>query len=160
MELMVTVMIVGVLAMVALPNMSGFLKGERLTTQINSLLSHLQYARSEAVLRHQQIVVCASSDGASCNGGWNEGWIVFTDNDADGSVSGTDTVLKARGKLQGDSVLGSSAGASIIYDRRGFTPNSDATFSLCDNRGAEYGKSIAISKTGRVRNVKGEVTCP
>ncbi len=64
-ELLVTVSILGVLLGVMLPGMNEFLKNERLTTQINSLLSHLQYARSEAILRLQPVTVCASRDAAS-----------------------------------------------------------------------------------------------
>ena len=161
MELMVTTMIVGVLAMVVVPGMGEFLKNERLTTQINSLLSHLQYARSEALLRHKQVVVCASSNGATCAGSdWKLGWIVFFDEDADGAVSGSDVVLKVRDKLDGNNSLGSSMGASVVYDYRGFAPNSSGTFSLCDSRGAELGKSLAISLTGRARVSRGATTCP
>jgi len=161
MELMVTTMIVGVLAMVVVPGMGGFIKNERLTTQINSLLSHLQYARSEAILRHKQVVVCASSNGSTCAGSdWKLGWIVFFDEDADGTVSGNDILLKARDKLDGKTSLGSSVGASVIYDHRGFSPNSNGTFSLCDSRGSDYGKTLAISLTGRARISKGATTCP
>jgi len=161
MELMVTTMIVGILAMVAVPGMGTFIKNERLSTQINSLLSHLQYARSEAILRHKQVVVCASSDGATCSGAdWKEGWIVFFDEDADGSVSGSDVVLKARDKLTGKTTLSSAAGASIVYDHRGFTPNSNGTFSLCDDRGVEHGKTLAVSLTGRTRVSRGATSCP
>ena len=157
-ELLITLGIVGILSVIALPNMSSFMKNNRLTTQINSLLSYLQYARSEAILRHKQIIICASSDEVSCSGGWSDGWIVFNDDDQSGDLSGTETILKVHEKLQGETVLSSSGPSTIIFDRRGFTPDSAGTFSLCDDRGVDDAKSISISNTGRIRN-GGVVTC-
>jgi type IV fimbrial biogenesis protein FimT len=133
--------------------METFMKNERLTTQINTLLAHLQYARSEAVTRHAQVVVCASSDAATCGGGWDDGWIVFADLDSDGDMSAGDERIRAQQKLEGDNTLASSAGATIIFDNRGFSPNSSGTFTLQDDRGAAYEKTLTISNTGRVRYV-------
>ncbi len=158
-ELMITLAIVGIIATVALPSMSSLMKNNQLTTSINSLLSHLQYARSEALLRHKQIIVCSSDDETSCSGDWDDGWIVFNDDDESGDVSGTEAILKIHQKLSDQVDLAGTGGTTIIFDRRGFTPNSASTFSLCDDRGADYGKSISISNTGRIRN-GGDIVCP
>ena len=158
-ELMITLAIVAVLMTIALPSMQDFIKNERLVTQLNSLLSHLQYARSEAVTRHQQVVLCASDNGSTCTtGDWQDGWIMFADTDASGGVSGTDSILKVKDALEGDTTLSSTGGKRVIYDDRGFSPNSNATFSLCDSRGPTFGKSITISNTGRIRR-GGAVSC-
>lgn len=146
-ELMITLAMAAILAFIALPSMSSFIKNERLTTQINSLLSHLQYARSEAIKTHQQVTVCASSNASTCSGSWDGGWIVKVTNPDD-----TETVLKAHVAITGGNTLGSNGVGSIIYDYRGFTPDSSATFTVCDARGVNYCKSISISKTGRIRN--------
>lgn len=158
-ELLITLLIVAILATVAVPAMQQFVKNERLVSQINSLMSHMQYARSEALTRHQQVILCASSNGTSCeNVGWEAGWILFTDLDEDGDVSGGDSLLKIHDSLKGGNTIASTGGASVVYDDRGFSPNSNATFSLCDDRGAAYGKSITISVTGRIRS-GGAVSC-
>lgn len=150
-ELMVTLSVVAILAIVGLPGMIDFIKNERLTTQINSLLVDLQHARSEALTRHEQVTVCASKDGATCSGGdWEDGWIVM--------ITATSEVLRIRDELEGDNTLSSSSGATITYDQRGFAPNVNATFSVCDDRGASYGKSISVSNTGRIRS-GGNVSC-
>lgn len=152
-ELLITLAIVGILATVALPNMSSFIKNEQLTSSINSLLSHLQYARSESILRHRQIVVCASNDEATCSGNWIDGWIIFNDDDQSGDLSGSETILKIRENLSANITLSSSAGTtSVIFDKRGFTPASASTFTVCDDRGVTSRKSISITNTGRVSN--------
>lgn len=160
MELVITTVIVIILAAIAVPNMSEFLKNERLTTQINILVASLQYARSEALLRQQQVVVCASDDTATCGSSdWADGWLIFFDADEDGSVSDGDELLKAQQALEGDSLLNSSGGSTVIFDYRGFAPNSNSTFTLCDDRGADYGKSFSISVTGRVNKVESPASC-
>ena len=155
-ELIVTVAIAGLIMAFAIPEMGTFVKNERLVTQINTLVSHLAYARSEAVLRRQQVILCASDDSASttpsCAGtNWAAGWILYVDVDNSSGFSAGDLVLRVKQTLEGSNTsLVSSTGSSIVYDNRGFSPNSNGTFSLCDDRGAGYMKSITISNTGRV----------
>jgi len=151
-ELMITLAVAAVLMVVAVPSMTSFVQNERLTTQINTLLAHLQYARSEAVKTHQRVVVCSSNDAATCSGNWSDGWIVFTDGDEDGAVGGSDQLLRAHDALSGGNTLTSSGGSTVIFDGRGFAPNSNSTFTVSDSRGASYAKSITISNTGRIRS--------
>jgi len=156
-ELMITVAIAGIVMAFAVPALETFVKNDRLTTQINTLVSHLSYARNEAVTRSQQVGLCASSDSStnnpSCSGAdWAAGWILFVDSDGDSSFTAGETVLRVKPMLEGSNTLSSSAGNLIIYDYRGFTPNlANATFSLCDDRGVTEMKSISISNTGRVQ---------
>ena len=151
-ELLSTLAIVGILIAIGAPSLTNFVKNERLTTQINTLLVHLQYARSEAITRHSPVVVCASNDGATCSGTWSDGWIVFSDEDSSNSVNGNDNLLRARDQLEGNNTLTSTGGAIIIFDNRGFSPNSSSTFTVTDDRGASNARSITISNTGRIRN--------
>ena len=154
-ELMVTLAIVGIVMAFAIPSMQTFVKNERLTTQINTLVSHLAYARSLAVTRRQQVILCASDNTTSCSGiNWAKGWILFIDVDNSSGFTAGDEILRVKQALARGNTLVSSTGDSIIYDNRGFSPSSNGTFSLCDDRGASdpyYVKSITISNTGRVR---------
>ncbi len=158
-ELMVTVAIAGIVMAFAVPSMESFIKNERLTTQINTLVGHLAYARSESVTRRQQVILCASSNMTSCQGtNWAAGWILFIDADNNSSFTAGEQILRVKQLLKGSNTLVSSTGSNIIYDNRGFSPNSNGTFSLCDDRGAAFMKSISISNTGRVRK-GGSASC-
>jgi type IV fimbrial biogenesis protein FimT len=46
-----------------------------------SLISHLEYARQEAVRRETVVTICPSADGRNCqtDGDWQQGWLIFTD---------------------------------------------------------------------------------
>ena len=66
-ELLITVALVTIVMAIGIPSMRDFVKNDRLSTQINTLVGHLAYARSEAVLRHVPVIICASSTLTSCN---------------------------------------------------------------------------------------------
>ncbi|MFZ9037304.1 MAG: GspH/FimT family pseudopilin [Gammaproteobacteria bacterium] len=158
-ELLVLLAVVAILVAVGTPTMSEFIKNNRLTTQINTLVGDLAYARSEAVTRNLPVVVCASNNQTSCSSAnWADGWIVFSDIDNNGDVSAGEVVLRAQQLLEGNNTLVSTTGSSVVYDSRGFSPNSNGSFSLCDERGPAHVKSITISNTGRVRK-GGSASC-
>jgi type IV fimbrial biogenesis protein FimT len=50
----------------------------------NSLASHLEYAREEAMRRELPVTICPSRDGRNClmGGNWQQGWIIFTDQES------------------------------------------------------------------------------
>ena len=151
-EVLITALLIAIVMAVGVPSMSEFIKNDRLATQINTLVGHLSLARSTAVSRHQPVVVCASNDQATCSSiDWADGWIVFVDADASGDVSLGDELLRVQQALEGDNTLDSTAGDIVIYDNRGFAPDSTGVFALCDDRGDAHMKSITISNTGRVR---------
>ena len=135
-ELLITLVLVSIVMAIGLPSMRDFIKNDRLSTQINTLVGHLAYARSEAVTRHLPVVVCASNNQSSCSSNnWADGWIIFTDVDNSGDVSAGEEVLRAQQLLSGNNTLVSTTGSSVVYDNRGFAPTSTGSFSLCDDRG-------------------------
>ena len=62
-ELVIVVAMVAIVVSFAIPAMTTFTKNDRLTTNINILVGHLSYARSEAVKRSRQVNICTSSNG-------------------------------------------------------------------------------------------------
>jgi len=151
-EMIITLTLISLVMAFGVPSMRDFVKNDRLVTQINTLVGHLAYARSEAVLRHQPVIVCASSTLSSCSANnWADGWIIFVDADSNSDFSAGEAMLRQHQALSGDNTLTSSIGSVVTYDQRGFAPDSIGSFSLCDDRGTEKMKSISISATGRVR---------
>lgn len=101
-ELMVSLVVLAVLLGVAVPSFRSAIASNRLSSSTNELVGALALARSEAVRRGTRITVCKSADGAACTtaGGWQQGWIVFTDTtraNATASVDAGETVI-ARGQ--------------------------------------------------------------
>ena len=153
-ELIITVGIIGVVTAIAVPSIGVYIKNDRLTTNINTLVAHLAYARNEAVTRSVQVGLCASNNTTSCAGNnWSLGWILFVDADNNGGFTAGEEILRVKQTLQGSNTLTNSNGGNsiVIYDNRGFSPNSSGSFSLCDDRLTANLKSISLSVTGRVR---------
>jgi type IV fimbrial biogenesis protein FimT len=158
-ELMITMTLVALVMAIGIPSMRDFIKNDRLVTQINTMVGHLAYARSEAVTRHQPVILCASSNQTSCSSNdWADGWILFVDSDNNSDFSAGEAMLRQHQALSGGVTFTSSVGSVVTYDERGFAPNSIGTFSLCDDRGTANMKSISISATGRVRQ-GGSTSC-
>ena len=91
-ELMVTLAVAAILVSTALPSLSDMAANNRLSALNNQLVSSLNYARSEAVKRRYDVAVCVrDSAGTGCNasGGFEGGWIIFTDCNSDGAVTTT-----------------------------------------------------------------------
>ena len=99
-ELMITLLIVGVVLTLGLPNLSAFTRNSRITSTVNDFHSAFQVARSEAARAKTNITICASSNSmtaaADCQGNWEDGFIVFIDDNGDIARAGAnETVLRA-----------------------------------------------------------------
>lgn len=76
-ELLITVAIAAILAMIAVPNMMNIVQNNRSTAAANDLISALNFARSEAIKRGQQINLCPrNAAGDACATDWSNGWLV------------------------------------------------------------------------------------
>jgi len=141
-ELIITLAIAAILMSLAVPSFNTTIKNNRLTTQANELISSINYARSEAIRRGASV----SLTSASVN--WHTGWVI-ADND------GT-TIRNHEAFDSGSSLVGSAA--TVTYRGTGFISAAAAiTYTLCDDRTGETGRTITISLTGRPSVV--DVTC-
>lgn len=102
-EVLTILLVVAILASMGLPSMKRMLEGNRLSANTNRLVSSLYAARSEAVKRNIQVVICTRNiAGNACkNTGvyWDEGWIVFVDADADGNFDAGEEILNVAEKF-------------------------------------------------------------
>ncbi|MDH3872280.1 MAG: GspH/FimT family pseudopilin [Gammaproteobacteria bacterium] len=147
-ELMVTLAVALVLVTMAVPAFNTFMQNNRITAQANDLLTAINASRDEALKRRATVTICSSSDGSSCTGNWHDGWIVFTDDNADSVVNGTDQVLRVWGALTGGATL-SSAQTSLRYDGIGLV-NSSTTFQLrIPGCKGNLARDISVSVTGQ-----------
>jgi len=82
-ELMLVVAIIAILATIGLPQLSDYLKNNRLTTQVNALVATLNFARGEAITRNTNVFVTALNAGNTDNE-WGSGWEIWVDGRTDG----------------------------------------------------------------------------
>ena len=157
-ELLITVLIVGVVLTLGIPNMLQFNQNGRMTGAANDLHSAFHLARSESSRAKTNITICASANAlaadANCGGTWDQGFIVFVDEDGDINRSGaTETVLRAHGPIaEGVSLSVADAATYFSYSSTGMgRPNvggnpAVSQVVMCDERGnitAAGGRSAA-----------------
>lgn len=158
--------IIGVLLAVGLPGLQDTISRISTNSQAKTLVSSLNFARSEAIKRGGLVSVCASSSGSDCvAGAWSQGWMVFVDNNGDatggaGSVDAGDEVLRVYQGLGGNTL--SFDAALQQYDAQGFGSNTAIrTFLLCPQDGNSVNaQSVEISMTGRGRRIHEGLMCP
>ena len=172
-ELMVTLVNVGVLFSVAGPSLTNGLTEKQLVATTNDLLSSLHIARSEAIKLNKRVTICASDDGTSCSNSskWEDGWIVFVDatGTAGGAVAAcanatSDCLLRVQGAIdQSDLTIrgldqDSVDVESFTFTSRGLPKDVNGTgqsgvFSICvkDSGADDYFRAVALSFSGRVR---------
>ncbi len=150
-ELLVVLALISIFAVFAVPTYRNLITRNRMATEMNAFVGHLQLARSEAIKRGTFVTMCPSTNGTAClvtTKNWTSGWIVFTDPNNNDTVG---TLLRVHTALQGNDTLGSNVAGAITFNRNGFSTNGQ-TIAL-GNSATPFAKPpcAVISFVGRVR---------
>jgi len=158
-ELLVVFTMVAILVTISLPSFVSFIQGNRVASEVNSMVSSLQLARSEAIKRGEPVSVCPSSNGASCLGAnvWSGGWLVFVDRDANGLVdtpANPADLLQYRAAWAGTDTFAAIPSATFVtYNRDGFAvnlPGGGVTLAVrTEPVSAHATRCIALNMVGR-----------
>lgn len=164
-ELMMTIAIAGILAVLTLPGFTKSLKNNCMTTTTNNLVTSLQLAKSEAVKRRSTVRVEAIDIDPSkpntykSHNEWDKvGWRV-TGPDITTSAAITKTMRVVELGCGSDYIRidgtggaqatgsGASRSASVSYDSSGYTESS--VFNVCDSDKEVGGRQISLNSLGR-----------
>lgn len=161
-ELMVTIAVLAILLSIAIPSFQNMVLNNRIAAQANQVITALNYARSEAVKRAAPATVCSTNGGAACAGSkdWSTGWLVFADADGDGTVDAGETVLRVWPALGGSNTLNAGTNLRITFTATGVATSFNDIFRLCDKRGKDEARAVAINVMGRSYVQKGTTQCP
>lgn len=154
---MVTVAVVVIVITVGVPSFRTLTQNNRLTAEVNDFVTALNLARSEAIKRNRPASLCKGSTGAACvtgTSGWEQGWIVFVnnDNDSPAAVDSGEEIVRVFPALDGDNTLRGNANVvNYLTYRPSGSSNTNGTFTLCDDRGDSHARAVIIGPTGRPR---------
>ncbi|TLY65079.1 MAG: prepilin-type N-terminal cleavage/methylation domain-containing protein [Gammaproteobacteria bacterium] len=165
-ELMVTLAVAGVLAGVAVPNLRSFIQNSRLSSASNDLLRSFNLARTEAIKRQANVVVCASALPMAaipaCSYGPFNGWIVFQDNNLSWQWENGEPIFERHELLDPSVTVNKDNNGIEMYLATGFaspagikTPTRNIV--LCDSRGNQMvgtnsvERAVLIAASGRTR---------
>lgn len=151
-ELLTTLTVAAILVGVAIPNFKILIQNDRQAAQVNSLLTALTLARSEAIKRggNTTASVCAGTTTA-CGGLWTNGWVVYYTPVPPAATA--PVLLRVYPALSGNNTLKSSAGNAVTFQSNGMsTLAAAATFTLCDSRGGTAARAVNVSIAGRAES--------
>lgn len=164
-ELLVAIAMLGVVLSLGLPSLRDFVVSNRLTSDINSFVGLVNYARSEAITRNQSVVICPrdpANNTCLSSQDWNLYEIqAFVDVDGSADFNSGDILLKTLPAIDSTGLQTSfvrSMGSinKVVFGSLGFSQNIlrfDIHTVKAGDTGYEtkYGRSICVSKPGRVR---------
>ncbi len=166
-ELMTSMAIIAVVGAITVPAFLTMIRNSRLTTVSNDLLGSLMNARTEAVKRQGQVVLCATPDATValpvCSAAGATGWVVFQDLNGNWALDANEPIIERRPAID-PSIIVRANGTIIAFAPSGFavptallTPMRNVVF--CDARGivstgsSSTARAVTISVTGRGRVV-------
>jgi len=162
-ELIVAVAVAGIVMGIAIPSFQSSIKNNRITSETNRLVSDIQLSRSEAMKRNARVILCRSAaptaSTPTCSGTantWTTGWLVFVSGDTNSTYQpATDTLLKIAQPVAGSITIktNSTSNNNLEFNADASTNEvgSTARFSICDDRGINYGKQLDVPPVGRPR---------
>ena len=124
-EMLITVALVAILLTIGIPSFRYVTNSNRIAAEINGLLGDMQFARSEAVKEGQPVTVCVSAGGTACDGvnvnTWQNGWIVFSDANANAAVDAGDVILRVQKPFSStDTFVATNAVGAVTFNREGY----------------------------------------
>lgn len=156
-ELMVAMAIAIVVLAIGVPSFVGMMSTNQAAGYANDLVGAIRLARSEAVKRADSVTICASNAGQTgCSGqNWQNGWIVFVDDDADGTYDGGEEILRTwsiptdeRGNLVFNTVTSPTSMRFISTGANSLDAQIQFQFKK-SNCAASQARQITVSRLGR-----------
>lgn len=169
-ELLVTLVVLSITLTVGAPALQRLVQGNQLRAEAARLVSALNLARSEAILRNSPVSLCpgdaAPDTVATCDGVFADGWIIFSNPDRDARLDAhADEFIRSFAAIPGGYSLSNRSGTRPLAEIITYLPDGSSrrnrTLLLCAPVGTTLkGIGIVLNRVGRARVERGEGTCP
>lgn len=149
-ELMVTVMIGSIVLTMGIPEFREFSLNQRVQTSSHAFVRSLNMARQEAIKRGSPVGVCALNGTQCNNGSWENGWVVFADDNQNGSFDPqADTVIYQQDGLA-DAIDMEGADNMVMFEGSGYLSSGTGNYDIHSHecKSSDY-IEVNISSTGR-----------
>ncbi len=155
---MTVLVIVVILISIGMPSYRYVTTNNRMATESDALLGDLQFARAEAIREGQQVTVCVSSTGSSCDvvtlpPAWQEGWIVFSNPKNVTAVDANDPLIRVEKgfSANGDTFRSNNNNYSITFSGTGFANLGIASMLIKlhnSTASSQYTRCLQINQAG------------
>jgi type IV fimbrial biogenesis protein FimT len=158
-ESLITLSLISVLAMIALPSFNSWIEQSRLETATQQIRQDMAYARYEAIMRQRAVIIQPTQ--TNC---WHCGWHVQLADTPGQPTTPAQALIKREALDQQLRVTSSrswQAGATFMPNGEPVQPGgafAAGTFTICTPHSSQYFK-IIISKSGRARTTREQSRC-
>ena len=148
-ELFAGLGITSALTVMALPGLETLKPGDDTKIQVAGIKAAVEFAKTAAVDHSTEVTLCHSADAKTCGGTWNDGWLVFVDENGDRQVNSNDVILRSGEKIEGSNIyLHSAIKHSIQFTAQGFAKNA-GTYQVCNKENQlASADGISINRSG------------
>jgi type IV fimbrial biogenesis protein FimT len=166
-EIMIALVVFGALLTAAVPAYRDWIASQQLANHAHFITDTLDLARSEAIKHGNRVNLCKSGDRRQCtdNGDWEQGWLLFVDENRSGQVDGDTVVLHREGAARDGITM---RGNRPVEDYVSFTSLGHArllngalqmgTFVIC--KSGQNALKVVLANSGRARIDKTTDRCP
>ena len=174
-EVLVTIAIVAILVRLAAPSFKSMIQSNTMSSNVNSFLADVRYARSEAIKRGGNVVMCrsdapeaaspacGSGSGPGTNG-WVSGWFIFHDLDKSNAWNSGEPLLRVQAPITAmDSIVAAGATNKLIFKVTGrLTLSSAETFTFGGGNYANTVQRVVCVGPGGYARISGDgyASCP
>ncbi|MFP6809277.1 MAG: GspH/FimT family pseudopilin [Pseudomonadales bacterium] len=156
-EALISLTIVTILMGSAIPSITTVLERSRGTTNINWIISAVNFTRHAAVVHRTTMTLCAPKENADCGGDWHAGLIVFSDSNSNGKIDGEDRIVAKIQTADGNGTIKWRAFRNRPYlqmTQLGYTNFQNGNFIYCPADGNQkFARQIVLNVQGRTRLV-------
>lgn len=165
-EIMIASIVFAMLVTLGLPNYRDWIASRQLANHAHFVADTLDVARSEAIKHGYRVNLCKSRDGRQCSdsGGWEEGWLLFVDENRSGQIDDDEIVLHREGPAGNDITM---RGNRPVEDYVSYTSLGHArllsgalqmgTFVIC--KPGQNALKVVLANSGRARIDKTSERC-
>jgi type IV fimbrial biogenesis protein FimT len=152
-ELLTTVTIFTTLLSLAIPEFRSMAERNQIATAHNAFLSTIQFTRSEAIKRGNNVIICKWDNiQATCDSArsWKNGWAVFDDKNGNGNKEANEEIIRIHKTLPSNIQMHYNH-VKLKYNAKGLSTGYSGTITFCSD--GEYIKKqgMTLSSVGRVR---------
>lgn len=161
-ELIITLSITSILLGYGIPSMQEFTKKQNMSAERSRLLVDLSFSRNTAINTNQNIIICPSVSGKSCDNGsnWHQGWIVFNDSNLNRKRDENDLILRFDNlPMKNLTAISSKYRSKIRFNPMGHSPGTNVSIRFCDQQPSQNNLALIINNAGRIKEANSKKPC-
>ncbi|MDO6487952.1 GspH/FimT family pseudopilin [Colwellia sp. 6_MG-2023] len=151
-ELIISVSITAILAIIVIPNFNDFIVKMRVDNEISKLHRMLIMARNTAINSGQNTILCPLNTTSQCSEHWGNELSIFIDNNNNKTFDPDEKILQIKeGITVGDQLVYGIGRTMITFKSTGqLSGLANGTFRYCPKDYKEHSRGIIVARSGRV----------